>query len=198
MDDIVLRGMAKWPNVPAVYGWLRLDRRGDWWIRDERVAHPAILAYIGRNYAHDDQGRWFFQNGPQRVFVALAYTPFAFRVVSTEGAPLELAAHTGRAVSEVSGAWIDEDGALLLANELGLGALDDRDLSRLPPYLVDADGAVLSEDALEARMECLQRGERAQVLLTYGSAALGVGTIRRAEVPGRFGFVQDPQPAAGE
>ena len=27
MDDAVLRSMAKWPNVPDVYGWLSLDRR---------------------------------------------------------------------------------------------------------------------------------------------------------------------------
>src|ERR1051326_6893112 len=28
MDEIVARSLAKWPNVPAVYGWLALDRRG--------------------------------------------------------------------------------------------------------------------------------------------------------------------------
>ena len=33
MDEIVLRSMLKWPNVPSVYGWLRLDRRGQWLIR---------------------------------------------------------------------------------------------------------------------------------------------------------------------
>ncbi|MCZ7563234.1 MAG: DUF2946 family protein [Burkholderiales bacterium] len=25
--------MQKWPNVPNVFGWLRLDPRGNWWIR---------------------------------------------------------------------------------------------------------------------------------------------------------------------
>ena len=34
MDDIVKQAMAKWPNVPACYGWLGLDGRGQWFLRD--------------------------------------------------------------------------------------------------------------------------------------------------------------------
>ena len=34
MDDIVRQAMAKWPNVPHAYGWLGLDARGNWWLRD--------------------------------------------------------------------------------------------------------------------------------------------------------------------
>ena len=42
MDDIVKQAMAKWPNVPHCYGWLALDARGDWRMRDERPsAHGA-------------------------------------------------------------------------------------------------------------------------------------------------------------
>jgi len=57
MDDIVVRGMAKWPNVPAVYGWLSLDRRGNWLLKDPasdsfgRIGNAALRAFIGRNYA---------------------------------------------------------------------------------------------------------------------------------------------------
>src|SRR2546429_4505735 len=58
MDEIVLRSMLKWPDVPAVYGWLSLDRRGNWMIktvagRFERIAHAAVREFIGRNYASD-------------------------------------------------------------------------------------------------------------------------------------------------
>ncbi|MCD6666313.1 MAG: DUF2946 family protein, partial [Hydrogenophaga sp.] len=28
MDEIVKAAMAKWPQVPACYGWLGLDARG--------------------------------------------------------------------------------------------------------------------------------------------------------------------------
>ncbi|HUI59871.1 MAG TPA: DUF2946 family protein, partial [Steroidobacteraceae bacterium] len=80
MDQIVQQAMAKWPNVPSVYGWLTLDRRGRWAIKGERLTNPAITAFIGRNYGSDPQGRWFFQNGPQRVFVSLAYTPLVYRL----------------------------------------------------------------------------------------------------------------------
>ena len=37
MDETGLRSMAKWPNVPAVYGWLTLDRRGNWLLQGERI-----------------------------------------------------------------------------------------------------------------------------------------------------------------
>ena len=63
--------MAKWPNVPAVFGWLSLSRRGDWLLKGEPVHNPGIRDFFGRNYACDDTGRWFVQNGPQRVYVLL-------------------------------------------------------------------------------------------------------------------------------
>src|SRR5690242_19491998 len=71
MDEIVLRSMAKWPNVPDVYGWLSLDRRGNWLIKNERIGNLAFREFIGRNYQPDARGCWYFQNGPQRVFVKL-------------------------------------------------------------------------------------------------------------------------------
>lgn len=194
MDDIVLRAMAKWPNVPSVYGWLQLDRRGNWRIKGERVSNPAIAAFIGRNYAHDDRGRWFFQNGPQRVFVTLAYAPFVYRVTSAEARPLEIEAHTGRAISTVTGAWIDEDGALLLATGLGTGVVHDRDLARLLPLFIDANGGALAEDVFDELLERLQHGRPVPLWLKLRDTTLSVGTIRCAEVPARFGFVRVPEP----
>src|SRR2546421_1903149 len=91
MDEIVARSMAKWPNVPAVFGWLSLDRRGNWLIKGERIANHALREFISRNYEADDTGRWYFQNGPQRVYVALAYTPL---IVHYEGNALR--DHCGR------------------------------------------------------------------------------------------------------
>jgi len=37
MDDIVRQALAKWPNVPDCYGWLGLDARGNWFMRDDSV-----------------------------------------------------------------------------------------------------------------------------------------------------------------
>ena len=56
---------------PAVYGWLSLDRRGNWLIKGERDRErSALREFIARNYQADERGRWYFQNGPQRVYVA--------------------------------------------------------------------------------------------------------------------------------
>ena len=37
MDESVIRAMDRWPDVPAVYGWLELDVRGRWRLRGEPV-----------------------------------------------------------------------------------------------------------------------------------------------------------------
>lgn len=116
--------MAKWPDVPAVYGWLELDRRGNWRIKGERVLHSGLREFIARNYRCDEHGRWFFQNGPQRVFVTLAYTPLVVRH-EAEG----LVDHCGRRV--VPGpVYLDDEGSVLIEGGAAIALLDDRDLER--------------------------------------------------------------------
>ena len=94
MDEIVKQAMAKWPHVPHCYGWLGLDARGDWYLRDaatqaagpfaqakgERIEHDKLRAFITRNYSVDARGCWFFQNGPQRVYVELETSPVVWRL----------------------------------------------------------------------------------------------------------------------
>src|SRR5471030_2084273 len=103
MDDIVIRAMAKWPNVPSVYGWLALDRRGRWLIKGERISNPIVADFIGRNYERDDRGRWFFQNGPQRVFISLGYTPYVYRMAwdPAASATYRMQTHTGRTAARI-------------------------------------------------------------------------------------------------
>ena len=134
MDDIVARSLEKWPNVPAVYGWLSLDRRGNWLIKGERIGNAALREFIGRNYEPDQKGRWYFQNGPQRVYVALAYTPL---VVHYEGE--RLVDHCGRPFTPTD-ALQDDEGSVLFAGARTVGLLDDRDLARL----ADQDPALTS------------------------------------------------------
>ena len=194
MDDLVLRGMAKWPNVPAVYGWLSLDRRGEWRIRGERISNPAVRAFIGRNYERDAAGRWFFQNGPQRVYVTLEYTPLVYRVINQPGAAIALECHTGAPAAAIRGVWLDDAGALLLETEHGVGLVHDRDIDRIFPYLIDANGGALDEDVLENLLEALQRHEEVPLWLRVRETNALVAPIRRHDVPQRFGFVPDPQP----
>ena len=198
MDELVLRGMAKWPNVPAVYGWLAFDRRGQWLIKGERVSNPLVTEFIGRNFASDERGCWFFQNGPQRVFVDLDYTPRVYRVVSAGEAPLALETSTGNPVATVRGAWIDETGTPLLDTEHGIGTIHDRDLDRLLAHFTGAAGAPLSEDALEELMSRLQQGKEAPLWLVYRGASVKVAPIRSATVGERFGFRARPEAPAGE
>ena len=97
MDEQVLRSLIKWPNVPHCFGWLALDRRGQWRMRDEfaqannlpgnAIQHTALNEFIARNYACDTKGRYFFQNGPQRVFITLDATPWIVRIIPTDAEP---------------------------------------------------------------------------------------------------------------
>jgi hypothetical protein len=124
MDEIVVRSLAKWPNVPAVYGWLNLDRRGNWLIKGERIGNVALREFIARNYAADARGCWYFQNGPQRVFVALAYAPFVMHYQGDR-----LFDHCGRSIEALE-TLLDDEGSVLIRGEHGIGLLDDRDLGR--------------------------------------------------------------------
>ncbi|MBU9346229.1 DUF2946 family protein [Burkholderia multivorans] len=189
MDDIVKQALAKWPNVPHCTGWLLLDRRGTWRLRDEAaqaagelgspIRHAALIAFIGRNYECDAHGQWFFQNGPQRVYVELAYSPWIVRLAERDG-QLSLTDHTG-APFEPDEAWLDDAGGVLFV-EAGtrprVAALHDHDLGLF------ADRADL--DATPP------------VLRWRDARLLPLGQIAGTDVPARFGFVTSPARRASE
>lgn len=173
MDDIVKKAMAKWPNVPDCYGWLGLDARGNWYMRDDRaqalgafdsgtpgckgseLRHEKLIDFIARNYAADARGCWFFQNGPQRVFVELQTTPLVWRV-HPDGSVQD---HTGRS-ARVLNAWLDELGHLYLEADTGFGQVHTQDMHQAADLI--EQGSWLPQEVL------------------------------RAELPGRFGFVKKP------
>ncbi len=196
MDEMVLRGLAKWPNVPAVFGWLSLDRRGKWLIQGDHIDNPVVASYIGRNYECDASGRWFFQNGPQRVYVTLAYTPLIYRVLDARENPPIIEAHTGVRSTALSGVWIDEEGTVILQTELGVGLVHDHDVAEISALFVGADGLPASESALEQGMEQLQQRGNAPLWLKAGDANVKVNPVVSTELPRLFGF--NPQPAADQ
>jgi Protein of unknown function (DUF2946) len=171
MDEIVKAALKKWPNVPACHGWLALDARGDWYMRDDRVQaaglfprvkgsrllHDKLIDFIGRNYECDADGAWFFQNGPQRVYVELEAAPWVWRVAPDD---FRIASHTG-AVATVHDAWLDEHGRLFLHSDRGFGLVHTQDMD-------DASRAV------EAGVWQPQ-------------------TLPFAQMPPRFGYVLSPQ-----
>ena len=189
MDETVARAMAKWPNVPAVRGWLSLDRRGEWRLKGEPISNRAMIDFIARNYGCDSCGRWFFQNGPQRVFVDLAYTPWVYSL-DGRGA---LVTHTGLAGGAVEKAWIDEAGALVLAGEPGPGVVDNRDLATLSDQLCDASGAPIDDD-LVAAFVASPPGSEPELRLAYGGTRVRVGRIESDDLAASLGFVPRPGP----
>jgi hypothetical protein len=174
MDDIVKQAMAKWPNVPDCYGWLGLDTRGNWYMRDDRaqacgkfdsgvpgskgseLRHVKLIDFIGRNYAPDARGCWHFQNGPQRVYVELQATPLVWRI-EPDGRVHD---HIGRA-ADVAQTYLDEKGWLYLDSSHGLGLVHTQDMH-------------LAADLIE-----------------HGRWT--PHDILHAELADRFGFVKSPQ-----
>lgn len=174
MDDIVKQAMAKWPNVPDCYGWLGLDARGNWYMRDDQaqaagpfgggnaaakgamVRHDKLIEFIQRNYAADAQGRWFFQNGPQRVFVELEATPWIWRIQ----ADFSVLSHTGRP-ARVQQCLLDEQGRVYLLTDLGFGLVHTQDVA-------------LAAEAVEAGHWSLQ-------------------DMAAQQIPEHFGYVKSPQ-----
>jgi len=137
VDDLVKQAMHKWPNVPHCYGWLGLDMRGDWYMRDDqtqalgsfaqakgsKLQHAKLIEFIQRNYMADEHGQWYFQNGPQRVFVELQSAPFVWRIredLSVWSSADEL--------QQVGHCAVDEHGQVYLLTAKGLGLVHTQDV----------------------------------------------------------------------
>lgn len=189
MDDVVRRALERWPDVPAVYGWLALDRRGEWRLRNpangafERIGNAALRAFIARNYACDERGAWYFQNGPQRVFVRLEATPRVYRRVGNG-----FRDQCGRDAGPIDAAWVDERGLLYLSGTQGAGTVDDRDLEALSNLLEDAAG-----EPLDADFDWRAQGAGKAWLRLGRSTRVRIEPIARRDVEKRFGFLADPQ-----
>ena len=182
MDDIVKAAMAKWPNVPNCYGWLGLDARGNWYLRDDQaqaagafcapspepgrqlaskgslLKHEKLIDFIQRNYAADAQGQWFFQNGPQRVYVELEATPYIWRVGTAPD--FDVTAHDGQ-VAIAQRCFIDQHGRVYLETALGFGLVHTQDMLQ-------------AADAIERGLWVPQE-------------------VLAGDLQGRFGYVRSPQ-----
>lgn len=176
MDDIVKQALAKWPHVPHCFGWLGLDARGNWYLRDDQAQalgpfsgaaqnsrgsmlhHEKLIDFIQRNYDADGKGQWFFQNGPQRVYVELEATPWVWRVA----ADFSVAAHSGQ-LARVQRCFVDEEGRVYLETDLGFGLVHTQDM--------------------ESACDAIEGGLWVPLPCTA------------AELPPRFGYVRSPQAA---
>lgn len=199
MDEIVKQAMAKWPNVPHCYGWLALDARGAWRMRDEqtqalhlpgdKIAHAALLGFINRNYMNDDRGRWYFQNGPQRVYVTLEATPFIARTDPVQ----EFVLHTGEPLPIIDDAWMTETGQLVLEGAGKIAMVDDRDMAQCIADL-RIDGHSVDDEQLLTWLT--QRDDDNALTLQLASRPVPVQHITGDAIAAHFGFIPLPQPDA--
>jgi hypothetical protein len=193
MDDIVKQAMAKWPNVPYCYGWLALDARGAWRMRDEaaqragapgdRLTNAALVGFIARNYVADERGCWYFQNGPQRVYVNLETTPFIARTDPAQG----LVLHTGQPLGAPDEAWLTDAGGIVLRAGQVVAQVDDRDAAQLLQAF-ELDGRPAAIEDVMAWLE----GGAGNLALRWQDRSITVGRLAADDVPGRFGFVRRP------
>lgn len=190
MEDWVSRALARWPNVPHLYDWLSLDRHGRWRIRGEIIKRPQIIDTIARNYAADERGCWYFQNGPQRGYMSLETCPLVLQAQANG----QLQDHCGRTVNQASAAYLDADGGLCLQTEHGAAALDDRDLPWLMTRLhcdrqLATEGQIL--DALQSAS-----GTDTRLQLQLGDHWLPIRRLDSDEQPSLLGFARQPSAPA--
>ena len=189
MDEIVKQALARWPNVPHCTGWLRLDARGNWRMRDEAaqaqhapgtpIRHAALLGFINRNYECDGDGQWFFQNGPQRVYVELEYTPWVVRLSRDDGGLPVLTDQAGQPFVPAA-AFVDDAGSVLFADGSTperIAVLHDHDLGLFSEH------AELADDGSGGTFHWRE------------DVALSLQPVLRDEVAKRFGFVASPADA---
>lgn len=178
---MVRQAMAKWPNVPHCYGWLGLDARGHWYMRDDRaqsagpfsqadggnpvskgslLRHDKLIDFIQRNYGVDERGQWYFQNGPQRVYVELEVAPWVWRL----DAHLAVTAHSGQPAQPLE-CLVDELGRVFLLCQLNGSRV---------PGLVHTQDVALAAQAIEQGLWPLAE-------------------ITFADLVARFGFERSPQ-----
>jgi hypothetical protein len=193
MDDIVKQAMAKWPNVPYCYGWLALDARGAWRMRDEaaqragapgdKLTNAALVGFIARNYLSDERGCWYFQNGPQRVYINLETTPFIARTDPAQG----LVLHTGQPLGAPDEAFLTDAGGIVLRGGQTIAQVDDRDAAQLLQAF-ELGGRPAADEDVMAWLE----GGAGELALRWQDRRIVVGRLMVDEVPARFGFVRRP------
>ncbi|HSQ10391.1 MAG TPA: DUF2946 family protein [Burkholderiaceae bacterium] len=188
MDASVIAALAKWPDVPAVFGWLSLTARGQWRLRGDPIGNAAIREFIGRNYAGDDRGRWYFQNGPQRVYVSLELTPWVYRLEAAGS----ITTHTGLAPDRCTGAALLDSDRVVLVTELGPGAIDDRDASRFLRDVSDAAGRTLDTRGCERWLRGTDDAYLSPERLSLSGPAVRFERVTSDLLERRWKFVREP------
>lgn len=215
MDQSVLDAVKRWPDVPAVYGWLSLTARGEWKLHPlgdaqegglgQGISNIQILGFMDRNYSDQPDGAWFFQNGPQRVFVRLDAAPLIVHIDPTHHT---LTTHHDTIVQRVLHWYCDETGQLYAKTDCGPARIDDRDLQILAEVLRSPEGLSLFDLFDAFALSEAQQPERAdRSLPTHTlsdplkqypalSQAAPLSFIEAADIAQALHFIANPGPLA--
>lgn len=212
MDQSVLDAVKRWPDVPAVYGWLSLTARGEWKLHPmgdaqsgfpgQGISNTQILGFIDRNYASEPDGAWFFQNGPQRVYVRLDAAPLIVHVDPTSQA---LITHHKKTVHRVSRWLCDETGQLYAQTDCGPCRIDDRDLLTLGEVLRTPKGVSLLDvfDQLPERSPQVASPGETDILLSDPhkrylalTEPVPFGFVASEIIPQAMRFIPNPGPGS--
>jgi hypothetical protein len=192
-----------------------LTARGDWRLHPlgdaqlggvgEGITNPQILGFMGRNYASEPDGKWFFQNGPQRVYVRLDAAPY---IAHLQPETASLITHNGLIIEQVLAWFSDDTGQLYAQTNLGAARIDDRDLIALADILQTQEKLSLL-DTLEAE-DCApdttdttaRKPDSPAFQLSdptghYQALRLAVpcNKVLHSEIAHKMGFMMNPQSA---
>lgn len=197
--------MARWPDVPDVFGWLSLNAGGHWRLHAEGdalksagahrsvpdgapISSQRINQFINRNYASDAQGGWYFQNGPQRVYVRLDVAPFVLHTIDHELRHPVFLTHNGLRTKHVTRWCLDDAGHLYADTDLGPGLVASRDLEHVLTRLVTDTG-----DQVLDVLEQLQSDNIPGINVRWHDGSTASFQLGRFDqVPGLLGFVRYP------
>ncbi len=157
------------------------------------IQHIALNEFISRNYACDSLGRYFFQNGAQRVFITLDVTPWIVRMIPSESGT-QLLTQCGGEI-EPESALSDEKGNIYITGLITQSLSDQIDnaiftRTILPSValLHDHDLGLFSEQSTVQEDACSFRGS-----WLWDGKDLPIEPIHSIELSKRFHFVKAPR-----
>ena len=161
------------------------------------IQHTALNTFIARNYACDYTGRYFFQNGPQRVFITLDATPWIVRLIP-EKTDLSLLTQCEN-LFDPQGALSDEAGNIYITGLIHQTIDENRSSTSSDGDFVQRESlsiALLHDHDLGLFSDLAKLQEQA---CSFGGSwnwhgkILPLDPIHSNELSKRFGFIQKPE-----
>lgn len=194
--------------MPYCYGWLFLDRRGHWRMRSEfaqknhlpgeKIHHLGLIEAIVSHFAIDEKNQYFFQNGPQRVYIDLAYTPYIARLIPKQDSQWLLQTNLHQNINPLR-CFLDEKGNILIESEIEISQThSDQPLHfkskkhKTVALLHDHDLEIFASIAQLDTVSCGVLGT-----FKWNHLDLPIEPILSNEIGRVFNFVEKPKPHAG-